>query len=242
MAMRILITNDDGVFAPQLLALALWARKLGEVTVVAPKREQSGKSHGINLHDAFEVKQVDLASGITAYGVDSTPADCIRFARFGLNQDFDLVLSGINRGYNMGTDILYSGTAAAVFEAGVLGMRAVALSSSPEYCQPAASHLDRVFDFIFDNRLLDVCDLYNVNIPPDPGEICLTRQGGQFFADTFVNVGEDMYRAKGRCVYQDNGDDVLDTDAVMHGKISVMPLTVCRADMQAYEQLKKRGL
>ena len=112
--MRILIVNDDGIRASQMLPRARWAKKLGTVTVVAPKVEQSGKSQGIELHEPFEVKAVELEEGIEAYAVDSTPADCIRYAVLGLGRTFDLVISGINRGFNMGTDIMYSGTAGAV--------------------------------------------------------------------------------------------------------------------------------
>ena len=101
--MRILITNDDAMYAPQLVPLIRWWQKHGQVTVVVPKFEQSGKSHGIEIHKSFEAKQVTLAEGITAWAVDSTPADCVRFALLGLNQQYDLVVSGINKGLNIGT-------------------------------------------------------------------------------------------------------------------------------------------
>ena len=238
MAMRILVTNDDGIRAPQLVNLACWAQKYGEVTVVAPKVEQSGKSQGIQLHDPFEVVPVDIAPGISAWSVDSTPADCIRYALFGLKQTFDLVISGINRGFNMGTDVMYSGTVGAVFESVSLGMKAVALSTSPEYYESAPAHLDQVFDFIFQNKLLDLCNAYNVNITAPGEEIRITHQGGHFYSDDFVPVGNNLYKAKGKCVYQDSHDDTLDTDAVMHGYISVTPLTINRTNMDVYRQLK----
>ena len=237
--MRILVTNDDGIYAPQLLKLARWAMKLGEVTVVAPKVEQSGKSQGIELHEPFEVKGVDLDPDICAWSVDSTPADCIRYAVFGLKQTFDLVISGINRGFNMGTDIMYSGTVGAVFESVSLGMKAIALSTSPEYYESAVDHLDQVFDYVFQNDLLSLCSAYNVNIPSPGEKILITRQGGHFYSDDFVNVGGDLYQAKGKCVYQDSHDDTLDTDAVMHGNISVMPLTIDRCNMDVYHKLKR---
>ena len=240
--MRVLITNDDGIRAPQLLQLARWARRLGEVTVVAPKFEQSGKSQGIELHDPFEVKPFDLDLGISAWSVASTPADCIRYAVFGMKQTYDLVISGINRGYNMGTDIMYSGTAGAVFEAVSLGMKAVALSTCPEYYDHAAEHLDQVFDFIFEHRLLDVNDAYNVNIPPHGCEFRVTRQGGHYYSDDFLPVGDDLYQASGKCVYRDSHDDTLDSDAVTHGYISVMPMTICRANLEVFRMLKERGL
>ncbi len=236
--MRILVTNDDGIRAPQLVKLVQWAQTIGEVTVVAPKVEQSGKSQGIELHEPFEVKQVEIFPGFYGWSVDSTPADCIRYAVFGLKQTFDLVISGINRGFNMGTDIMYSGTCGAVFESVSLGMKAVALSTSPEYYEHATGHLDQVFDYIFQKDLLSQCNAYNVNITSPGNEILITRQGGHYYSDDFVNVVGDLYQAKGKCVYQDSNDNTLDTDAVMHGYISVMPMTINRCDMIVYQKLK----
>ena len=145
--MRILITNDDGINAPALKPLAEWAKKHGEVTVVAPKIEQSGKSHGIEIIKPMEIKKVDFLPGIDAYSVDSTPADCVRFGIIGLKRNYDLVISGINRGYNLGKDIVYSGTVGAIYEASGLGIKSIALSTAPNSLQNALSHLDEVFDF-----------------------------------------------------------------------------------------------
>jgi len=237
--MRILVTNDDGIYSPQMRALVRWAKKLGEVTVAAPKVEQSGKSQGIELHDPFEVKQVDLEEGVEAYAVESTPADCIRYMVFGLKKRFDLVISGINRGFNMGTDIMYSGTVGAVFEAVSLGMQAIAVSTCPEYYDHAVEHLDHVFDYIFEHKLLELGDAYNVNIPPHGRRILVTRQGGRYYSDDFKPVGDDLYKACGKCVYEDRQDDTLDTDAVMHGNISIMPLTINRTDMDLYRRLSQ---
>ena len=87
--MRILITNDDGACASQLPYLIRWCQNIGEVTTVVPKYEQSGKSHGIEIHKPFEAKQVELEPGLTIWTVDSTPADCVRFAILGLHLEFD---------------------------------------------------------------------------------------------------------------------------------------------------------
>ena len=115
--MRILITNDDGIGSPVLPALAVWASHLGEVTVIAPKVEQSGMSHAIDFTRPIEIKRVDIGEGIRAFSMDSTPADCVRYAVMGMKEHFDLVISGINRGLNLGADIVYSGTIGAIFEA-----------------------------------------------------------------------------------------------------------------------------
>lgn len=235
--MNILITNDDSITAKQLIPLIKWCRKLGNVTTIVPKIEQSGKSQGIELHKPFEVKQVQLEPGISAYTVDSTPADCIRFAVFGLKLKPDLVISGVNRGFNMGGDIMYSGTAGGVFEAVSLGLKAVAISTSPEFYDRAIEPLDQVLEFFKAHKLMEKCDLYNVNVVPEAKGIRITRQGGHFYSDDFIHEGNDMYMPHGKCVYQPSDDLTLDTDCVMNGYISIMPLTINRADMDVYRQL-----
>ena len=237
--MRILLTNDDSIHASRLPPLVRWCKKLGDVTVVVPKNQQSGKSHGIEIHEPYEVVQTEHIDGAETYTVDSTPADCVRFALLGMNRQFDLVISGINRGFNVGKDIMYSGTAAAVFEAAAQGVPAIALSTSPEGYDTAVEHLDRIFDFIREHRLLEVGSLYNVNIPPHAGGIRITHQGGPYYSDRFIPVGGNMYQAHGTCVHQDKGDLTLDTDAVVHGFISISPLTTNRTDMDLFRKLNQ---
>ena len=236
--MRILVVNDDSISAPQLIPLVKWCQKLGEVTVVVPKYEQSGKSQSIELHKPFEVKQVELEPGLTAYTVDSSPADCIRYAVLGMKMQFDLVISGINRGFNMGRDIMYSGTAGAVFEAVSLGLKAVAISTGPEFYERATEPLDQVLEFFREHKLMELCDLYNVNVVPDAKGIRITRQGGHFYSDDFIHEGNDMYMPHGKCVYKNQNDLTLDSDCVMSGYISIMPLTIDRADPAVYKKIK----
>ena len=240
--MRIAITNDDGIHGEGLVQLVSWAKQLGEVTVFAPKFEQSGKSHTIEIHKAFEVTQVEYLPGVTAYAVDSSPADCVRIAVLGMHKEFDLVLSGINRGLNVGADIMYSGTVGAVCEAANLGIKAIAFSTSPTYYPHAVEHLDRVYSFIQEHKLLELCDIYNVNIPDDPKAIRITHQGGPYYSDDFFPIGDDLYRPRGKSVWVDSHDDTLDTDAALHGYISITPMTICKAQMRVYQQLKDRGL
>lgn len=235
--MKVLITNDDGVNAAQLLPLIRWAKTWAEVTVVVPKYEQSGKSMSIELHKPFEIRKVELEPGVLSYTVDSSPADCVRFGVLGLKTRYDLVISGVNRGYNLGHDIMYSGTVAAVCEAASQGLKAVALSTCPEYYDHAVDHLDRVFAYLKDNHLLERHSLYNINIPPQPGQVCITRQGGHYYSDDFVQWEGDLYKPVSKCIYEDQGDLTLDTDAVTHGCISIMPLTIDRTDYSVYRLL-----
>ncbi len=236
--MRILITNDDGVQAPQLVNLIKWCRKLGDVTVFVPKFEQSGKSHSFEIKRPFEVKQVELEEGVHVWTVDSTPADCVRIAVLGMKMEFDLVVSGINRGLNLGADMMYSGTVGAASEAVNLGMKAIALSTPPGYYDRAVEQLDRVFDFVFDHKLLDLNPVYNINIPENPVGIRITRQGGPYYSDKFPAIGNDLYKPTGYSVWADRGDDTLDTDATFHGYITVTPLTIDKTNHEVFNKLK----
>ena len=236
--MRILITNDDSVSASQLLPLIRWCQKLGEVTTVVPEIEQSGKSHGIQLVHAFRAKTRQLAPDVTVWAVDSTPADCVRFAVLGLHKEFDLVISGINRGCNMGLDVMYSGTVAAIYEAAALNIPAIALSTTPGYYEHAAEHLDQVWAYFQERRLMEKHSLYNVNIPPQPHGIYITRQGGPYYTDDFDPREDDMYMPVGRCVHVNGGDMTLDTDCVISGGISITPMTLNRTDMAIYDLLR----
>jgi len=242
MAMRIAITNDDGIQGEGLLRLVQWASKLGEVTVFAPKVEQSAKSQAIEIHKPFEVREASVPGAVRAYAVDSTPADCIRFALLGLHEQFDLVISGINKGLNIGQDIMYSGTVSAIFEAGALGARGLALSTDPESFDTAISQLDKVWAFVTENRLYDHCPIWNVNIPGDTtGEFRITRQGGPYYSDDFAPIGNDMYMPMGKPVWVNTFDDSIDTNAVLHYRhISVSPLTIDRTNRHVFEALRNQ--
>ena len=241
--MRILITNDDGVNTLGIRLLAEWAKKIGEVTVVAPKVEQSAKSHAIEIIKPIEIKQVPFIDGVTAYSLDSTPADCIRFGLLGLNEKFDLVLSGINKGVNIGGDIVYSGTVGAVFEAAKLGVNAIAFSSNPDEQEAAAKYFDEVYKFITENKLLDENPIYNVNIPADAKDIRLTYQGTSYYSDRFRKLDgeDDMYIQEGEPIPDTDPEDInRDTVAIFKGYISVTPMQISRTNMQAYEKLSKK--
>ena len=238
--MRILVTNDDSISSEVLLPLAKWAKQFGEVTVVVPKYEQSGKSHCIELHKALEVVQVPFGDPDSkAYTVDSSPADCVRYAIEGMHLEFDFVLSGINRGLNLGIDMLYSGTVGAVFEAACFGLPAVALSTEPGGFDEAMAALNEVKDFFLKHDLLKKNNLYNVNIPLNHKDIRITRMGGRYFADDFLPQENNMFLPTGKSVWKDSGDYSIDTNAALTGYISILPLTLNRTNMDAFDELKK---
>lgn len=236
--MRILITNDDGIDSPVLPSLVRWAAQHGEVTVVAPKHEQSGKSQTIEFKHAVEIREVSLSPATHAYAMDSTPADCVRFAVSGLRTTYDLILSGINCGYNLGDDIAYSGTIGAVLEGARYGIRGIALSADPNHFMQAPQHLDALFSWLRQNRLLEKNDLYNVNIPPQAHSCRITRQGGIYYTDDFIRQGADLYLQIGEPLRRPYTDLSLDIDATLNGYVSVTPLTASRTAFAAFEELK----
>lgn len=240
--MRILIVNDDGVNTLGIRLLAEWAKKLGEVTVVAPKIEQSGKSHAIEFVRQVEIKEVPFVEGVKAYSMDSTPADCVRFGFSGLQQTYDLVLSGINKGVNVGADLVYSGTVGAIFEAARFGVPAIAFSAFPDGQEAAAKHFDEVYEYIVKNNLLAENPLYNVNIPHDEVKgIRMTCQGSAYFSDYFIKQEGDMYLQNGDPIPDEFPEEInRDTVAIHSGYISVTPLLTTRTNMTVFEKYKTK--
>lgn len=236
--MKILITNDDSVSAPQLLPLIKTCQRYGEVTVVVPAREQSAKSHSIEIRSPFEIRQVELEPGIPVWTVDSTPADCVRFAVSGLKCNYDLCISGINRGCNLGYDTMYSGTLAGATEAAHKGMKALALSASMKYYDKAVCHLEDILRYVKENRLFDHGSLYNINIPVDPKGFRITKIGGISFSEEFVPLEDGMYAPGGHPLKADGSDITRDTDAAALGYISVTPMLVDRTDWDTFHALQ----
>jgi len=237
--MKILITNDDGMAAAQLIPLIKQCRKFGDVTFVVPRFEQSAKSHSIEIRKAFEITKVQPEPDITLWAVDSTPADCVRFAVSGLKLHFDLVISGINRGYNLGKDTMYSGTLAAATEAVTKGMNALAISTSVKYYDQAVTHLEEILHFLEENNLWKHNALYNVNIPVDPKGFRITRLGGASFSEEFVPMENGMYYPGGHPLRADGSDITRDTDAAALGYISVTPLSTDRTNTAVFAALNK---
>ena len=238
--MRILITNDDGIEAEGLKYLVDWAKRIGEVSVFAPKTQQSGTSQSIEIHNNYEVKKSDIFEGIEAYSVNSTPADCVRIAVLGMKKQFDLVLSGINNGPNVGADIHYSGTVGACFEAAMLGMKAMAISAAFNSFDNAVKNIDRVYQEIVKGRMFDFAEILNVNFPKAGDDILVTKMGPAIYSDEFEFLEDDMAKPCLICLYKGTRNLELDTDAVMNGYISVTPLHYELTDTAAFDMIKKK--
>lgn len=236
--MKILITNDDGIYGEGLSILVEKAKKYGDVVVVAPKEEQSAKSHCINIRSKIECKKIDIFDGVESYVIDSSPADCVRFAYYGLKLDYDIVFSGINKGYNLGEDIMYSGTCAAIFETESTKKIGIAFSTTKDSFEGAIKYFDETLEFILKNKLLEYNKIYNVNFPKDSKGIKITKQGGCNFDTFFELCNDDNYLQKGIAIFEnDPNKTFLDTAAVMNNYISITPLTSERTNIEVFKKI-----
>lgn len=241
--MKILLTNDDGINAEGLRCLVDFAKTIGEVSVFAPAVEQSAKSQSIEIHNGYLCRKVDIFGGdIEAFAVHSTPADCVRVALLGMEKKFDLVISGINRGFNLGDDIHYSGTVGACFEAARFGVPALALSSYNKSFDNAVMNIGRVFGVIVKNKMFDYAKVINVNFPQVGNEIVVTKMGPAMYGDRFDMALDGTVTPNLVCYYNNTTDISLDTDATMTGHISLTPLVSNLTDERAYTLLSKQPL
>lgn len=249
---RILITNDDGIHGPGLHPLAQAMRKLGRVTIVVPDAERSADSHSLTLHKPLRLHRVDK----DFYSLNGSPADCTRFATLEIfKSSIDLVVSGINKGLNLGEDVIYSGTVAAAREGTLLSAPSLAFSQTrPEKDNPAidfgpgARFALRMAKLVLRNGLGPGL-LLNVNFPsPRRGAFRgaqITRLGRRLYTKVVTKRtdprGTDYYWLTGKTV---GGVPDANTDvrAIARGFISVTPLHIDNTDFPMLETLKEWGL
>lgn len=244
---RILLTNDDGVRAPGILAAAQALKTIGEVTIVAPATNQSGKGHSITIEDPIYVDTVTLSGDLQATSVAGTPATSVKVALGALmTRKPDLVVSGINRGWNLGSVTYVSGTVGGAREAALAGIPAIAASLSSEESNyaPAADVVRQVVEMSRKTRFEPGVFL-NVNIPAGSSNaikgIQLTRQS----ALTGVERFEEQRSPRGRryfwSVWNEPTGDVEGTDvwAVERGFAAVTPLRATEFDAAAYASFSK---
>jgi 5'-nucleotidase len=243
--MRILLSNDDGYYAPPIALLAEMLAPLAEVTVVAPERDRSGSSNSLTLDRPLTARRA--SSGF--YYVNGTPTDCVHVALTGLlTEPPDLVVSGINDGANMGEDTLYSGTVAAATEGYLLGFPSIAVSLVLEGRENFAAAGRVTVDLVerFRARPLAGPWLFNVNVPDvEYGAlrgVQVTRLGRRHKAEPVVRMksprGETVYWVGAVGPVQDAGEGT-DFHAVAHGRVSVTPLQVDLTRVSQLEQLRE---
>ena len=237
----ILVSNDDGIHSEGIKALARALRRVGEVYVVAPDRERSAVSHSLTIHRPLRVEQ----HATHIYAIDGTPTDCINIAVNGiLKKRPDLVVSGINKGGNLGDDVTYSGTVSAAMEGTLLGIPSIAISlvSRDNFdFKMAARFATRLARFILKNGL-PKDTLLNVNIPEgnDIKSYRITKQGKRFYGDAIVEKvdprGKKYYWIGGDVLKWEGGKDT-DFEAVANNFISITPVHLDLTNYSSFKEL-----
>ncbi|HYS19474.1 MAG TPA: 5'/3'-nucleotidase SurE [Gemmatimonadales bacterium] len=247
--MKILLSNDDGILARGLALLGEVCATVGQVTVVAPDREQSATSHSLTLHRPL--RSTRRADG--SFQVDGTPTDCVLLALGGLMPEKpDFVISGINHGPNMGEDVLYSGTVAAAMEGLAAGIPSIAVSYGSfdlEYLESHRDGLQRLLQRIVRRSDFPPETLLNVNLPPISGDavkgVRITHLGSRVFHEEIARMkdpwGREIYWIGGGHVTWSGGADS-DFQAVHEGFVSVTPLHVDLTNYKLIEVVRSWNL
>lgn len=238
--MHILVTNDDGVHAPGLLALAQAVRKIADkVTILAPDHNWSASGHVKTLHRPLRVNETELADGAFAWACDGAPSDCVALAQLGfIPEEIDLVVSGINPNANIGHDVTYSGTVTAAMEAAIWGIPGVAVSldrpedfSGAVDYQHAAEAARRIIQWLWEQEGMPKDAILNINIPYGPLSemkgFRLTRQGLRIYRDELVR----RLDPRGKPYYWIGGDSPIgveepgtDYGSLSAGYVSITPI------------------
>ena len=249
MTLKVLLANDDGIYANGIQALAERLSAQYEVYVVAPDRERSAMGHALTLHKPIRVDEVDLGVNVKkAYSITGTPSDCVKIALNAvLDVRPDIVISGINHGPNLGSDVIYSGTVSAAMEGAVHGLPSIAVSLVNGYekyadFRPAADFISTFIPKAL-SAALPPKTLLNVNIPAVPlADITgmrWTRLGVRMYTDTFekrVDPRNNVYYWLAGEVITDS-DESPDTDiaALRDNAVAVTPITFDLTHMSTYE-------
>lgn len=244
--MHILLTNDDGIFAPGLAAIYKELIKLGDVTVAAPSSSQSGASHSITFAEPLICNKVDIDGQFEGYSIEGSPADCVKLAVMELcDKPIDLLVAGINYGANVGINIYYSGTVAAAMEGAFLKIPSIALSATyeePIHFNKSAEYCRDVIEKLLP---LDAGHVVNVNIPRlsrgEPRGVRAAPQSVEAFKEKYIRQIDE----EGKTVYQlaaaphEPDGSRSDIISLMEGYISVTALSPGMTDYQKTEDLKK---
>ena len=263
MPMNLLISNDDGIFAIGLRTLANTLAEAGhQVTIVCPDRERSATGHGLTLHTPIRAEIVDsiFHPQVTAWSCSGTPADCVKFALSAVLKDRpDLVLSGINHGSNLGSDVLYSGTVSAAMEGALEGITSIAVSLASYTCkrfQPAADFALSLVERLAEDPLAKA-SLLNVNVPPVEADriagVAIARQGLRRYIETFQKRldprGKSYYWLTGEVIEDIEQPSDLhlgkpiptDVEAIRENYITIVPLQYNLTDSTCIDYLYKNN-
>ncbi len=241
--MNILIVNDDGIAAKGLKVLVETAKEFGKVHVIAPSTQQSATSHGITVHEPLEIIEDNIYfKDIFSYHISGKPADCVKVAKDHFKLGIDLVLSGVNNGPNLGTDINYSGTVAGAIEGGILGIPSIAISTDVKSFDIVKNELSDVLNIIIKKEILKLSPILNINFPSSEYNkskgLKITKQGITIF-DAYFRHDNGKYWSEGKWIKSESiNEKDSDVIAFYNGYISITPLSVNRFHFESYDNIK----
>lgn len=242
--MNLLICNDDGIESEGILVLAKLLNKRHRVVVIAPDVNRTASSHAMTVGKRMALKKREIGDGIEAYSFSGTPADCVKFALNTRKGQFDAVISGINKGPNLGTDVMYSGTVSAALESLLFHIPSVAVSSAAESGNDFASAAE-VAGRLVPDLLSRASDRFtwNINVPNLPLDrlrgMKITPLGVQIYSDYYEREEGDWYTLGGAPIEHDENPEDCDVSWCAKGFVTVTPILLDKTDYFTLEKAKK---
>ncbi len=247
--MDILLVNDDGIYSQGILTLAKKLSEENNVTVVAPQGQMSGVGHAFTLYEYVNFVKMDILKDVHCYAVNGTPADCVKVAiNIILDKTPDLIISGINKGFNLGTDIFYSGTVNAALEGAIHNIKAIAVSQEYELedfetsSDVVLSLYKRLYQLLPD----DAQTIFNINVPKTAdgklSGIKFAKLGVKRFAENYRYEEGFGYRAHCRTTYGENTSQEDDVWLYDRGYVTISAVRNDWNDYLAYQELKNEDL
>ncbi len=245
--MNVILCNDDGINCKGLTQMAEVLVENGHnVLVVAPDGNRSGASHSLTFFKNFFVREVFDIKGCKAFAITGTPVDCIKFAKLNF-PDFhaDVVIAGINKGHNLGSDTLYSGTVGIACEASFFGDVAFAFSAFNLEQNDFSLHAEYALKIV--NSLLAVSnsgDIWNINFPECSFDqikgVKFTKLGKQIYSDRYIDMGNGQYQLVGERLFHDQNDQDCDVVWVEQGYVSVTPILFNKTDFNKIKEVSEK--
>ena len=253
--MKIIITNDDGLYAQGLVALVERLSQDHEILVAGPHCERSATSHSVTIHERILVHEEKIQKNLSVYAVEGTPADCIKWAVSESGFKPDWIVSGVNRGANTGISLFYSGTVAAAREGAINGIPSLAVSlcsKTFEDFKPATEWAAKLLDYFGNQNDADEPLLLNLSIPPrslnEIRGLKLAKQAPSRFIEEFLRFEPDQLEKESKSrhyqlaggIHLLSSDGTGDEELMREGWATLTPLSIDQTNYQVLESLKKK--
>ena len=244
--MNIFISNDDGVESKGLTCLANQLSKLNKVMVIAPDGNRSACSHSLTIHKPIKFVSVSEVNNCKVYSLSGTPADCVKFSKLMFPEfNADIVVSGINKGHNLGSDILYSGTVSIACESAFFGNVSFAFSCfslEDSDFEGYAYCAEKLINYLL--PFSDAGDIWNINFPnmkaKDVKGFVVTKLGKQIYSDRYEKISENVYQLTGELLDNDLNDADCDVEWIKRGYVTITPILFNKTNYDKIREVKDK--